>query len=160
MKSVSYDVICRLISAHEPKHRLNGDESTCASSHHVQSRIFGIFVHKLKTQKHISDTKIWKPSITPRLWKVRVMIFWFRECILRDSFGIHDDDRNFTYDHARHIRAVSICRLPTTGLMLFVVLCKEKPIACNFTSFIIIYIYPQHASLPKTIYSIDAPWTK
>ena len=152
-----YDVICRLISAHEHNHRLNGDESTCASSNHVQSRIFGIFEHKIKTQKHISDTKIWKPSITSRPWKVQAIIFGFRECIFRVPFGIHDDDRNFTYDHARHIHAVSICRVPTTWLMLFGVLCKVKHIAYNFTSFIIIYLYPKQASLPMTIYSIDAP---
>ena len=49
---------CKQISAHEPNHRLNGDESPRESAHHVHCRTWCIFEQKLKTWKHNHHPKI------------------------------------------------------------------------------------------------------
>ena len=57
MKSISTsDAFCKLISARETKHRINGDESLRGSTL-VHGRIFGIFEQKLKARKHIHNLK-------------------------------------------------------------------------------------------------------
>ena len=95
---------CEQISAHEPNHRLNGDESPRESTHHVHCRTWCIFEQKIKTWKHNhhpkipvhssnNDTKNLKPSIAPASWRVQGMIFKFNKCICQDSFWTHDHEK-------------------------------------------------------------------
>ena len=52
-----YDAFRKRISAHEPNHPPNGDESGCGSTHHVPGRIFDIIERKLKAWKPINKLK-------------------------------------------------------------------------------------------------------
>ena len=57
-KNVSmHDALCKLLSAHEPNHRLNGDKSLCFLK--VQSRIFDILQQKIhKSTEAYSQPKL------------------------------------------------------------------------------------------------------
>ena len=59
MKNVStYDACCKQISAHEPNHRFECDDTPRVSTHHEHGGIFDIFQHKLRTRRHIYSLKV------------------------------------------------------------------------------------------------------
>ena len=56
MKTIStYGTFCKQISAHEPIHHLNGDESPRGNTRHVHARVFGILLTKIKNTAACHD---------------------------------------------------------------------------------------------------------
>ena len=54
---LSYAILNQ-ISAHEPNHRHNCDDSPFGSTHHIHGHVVSIFEQKIKTRKHYHDVKI------------------------------------------------------------------------------------------------------